>query len=349
MRLRRSDLSGAGFRRTRRGRGFAYRDDHGGAVDAATRERITALVIPPAWSDVWICPYPNGHIQAVGTDDAGRRQYLYHPSWRETRDRAKHERVRQMVPRLPEFRAAVNRDLRRRGLTRDRVIAVALRMLDLGLFRTGGEEYEQTHGSYGVTTLLRDHVTVHGDTVDFLFPAKSGVEREASVADPALAVAISALRRSRAPGEHLLQYRDATGWHGVSAAEVNEAFKTLTGEDFTVKDLRTWAATVTAAGALAELSTRQEHNSKTATKRAEREVVNLVAAQLGNTPAVARRSYVDPVVIDKHAAGVTLATSGRLFGTLSKVDHVRILSGEPLSPKGRVTLERAVLRLLAAD
>lgn len=348
MRLRRTDLSKAGIRRVRRGRGFSYVDADGSRVDAATRERIIGLVIPPAWTDVWICPYANGHIQAVGTDDAGRRQYLYHPAWRQTRDRAKHERVQTMVPRLPAFRAAVDRDLRRRGLTRDRVIAVALRMLDLGLFRTGGEEYEQTHGSYGVTTLHRDHVTVHGDTVDFLFPAKSGVEREASVTDPALAVAIGALKRSRGPGEHLLQYRDSTGWHEVGAAEVNEAFKALTGADFTVKDLRTWAATVTAAAALAELSSRAEDDAPTVKAKAdiERQAVRLVAEQLGNTPAVARRSYVDPVVVDSYEAGVTLATAGRLFGRLSAVDHARILSGLPLSRAGRPVLERAVLRLL---
>ncbi len=349
----------------RRGRGFSYRDDDGHPVDAETRERIRGLVIPPAWQDVWICPYPHGHIQAVGTDDAGRRQYLYHPAWRETRDRAKHERVRQLVPRLPEFRRAVNRDLRRAGLTRDRVIAVALRMLDLGLFRTGGEEYEQEHGTHGVTTLHREHVSVRDDAIHFLFPAKSGVERQAEVVDPPLAEAIRALKKSSAPGERLLQYRDSTGWHEVTGVEVNEAFKTLTGADFTVKDLRTWAATVTAAAALAELSSRQEGGatspgrrvgrdntpgqepSKTAAAKTEREVIKLVSQQLGNTPAVARRSYVDPVVLDQHTSGSTLATSGRLFGRLSKVDHVRILDGEPLSPKGRETVERAVLRLLA--
>ena len=200
-------------------------------------------------------------------------------------------------------------------------------MLDLGLFRTGGEEYEQEHGTHGVTTLHRDHVTVRGDDLHFLFPAKSGVEREARVTDPPLAVAIRALKRSNAPGERLLQYRDSTGWHEVTGAEVNEAFKTLTGADFTVKDLRTWAATVTAAAALAEKALRDDDPSpsKTAVAKSEREVIRLVSEQLGNTPAVARRSYVDPVVLDKHASGTTLVTAGRLFTRLSKVDHVRIL------------------------
>ncbi|MEP6649734.1 MAG: DNA topoisomerase IB [Lapillicoccus sp.] len=349
MRLRRSNLSGAGLRRVRRGKGWSYRDDDGHQVDEADKERIQALVIPPAWKNVWISPYPNGHIQAVGTDDAGRRQYLYHGSWTETRGRAKHERVQQLVPRLPEFRKAVNRDLRRSGLTRDRVIAVALRMLDLGLFRTGGEEYEQEHGTHGVTKLHRDHVTVRRDDIHFLFPAKSGVEREAQVTDPPLAVAIRVLKRSNAPGERLLQYRDSTGWHEITGAEVNESFKALTGADFTVKDLRTWAATVTAAAALAEKALRDEDQtpSKTAMAKTEREVVKLVSEQIGNTPAVARRSYVDPVVLDKHSSGTTLANAGRLFTRLSKVDHVRILSGDPLSPRGRETVERAVLRMLA--
>jgi DNA topoisomerase-1 len=368
VRLRRSVLTGPGLRRVRRGKGFSYRDDEGRLVDAATRERIQKLVIPPAWKDVWIAPHANAHIQAVGTDDAGRRQYLYHPVWREIRDRAKHQRVQQLVPMLPGVRRQVRRDLRSEGLTRERVIAVALRMLDLGLFRTGGEEYEQEHGTHGVTTLHREHVTVTGDTVEFRFPAKSGVQREAVVKDPSLAVAIQALVDSPAPGDRLMQYADGDRWREVSGSDVNEAFKTLTASTFTVKDLRTWAATVTAAAALAELSDgsapapkapkskapkskapkpKAPKPSKTAAAKTEREVVKLVAQQLGNTPAVARRSYVDPVVFEKHSAGKTLATSGRLFKKLSKADHKRIREGRPLSLKGRQVVEKAVLKLLS--
>ena len=201
-------------------------------------------------------------------------------------------------------------------------------MLDLGLFRTGGEEYEQEHGTHGVTTLHRDHVTVRGDDLHFLFPAKSGVERQADVTDPPLAVAIRALKRSNAPGERLLQYRDSTGWHEVTGAEVNEAFKALTGADFTVKDLRTWAATVTAAAALAEKALRDDDPSpsKTAVAKTEREVIRLVSEQLGNTPAVARRSYVDPVVLDKHASSL-LVTAGRLTGS-ARSAGVRTLAGQ---------------------
>jgi DNA topoisomerase IB len=273
-------------------------------------------------------------------------------------------------------RAQVRRDLRSDGLTRQRVIAVALRMLDLGLFRTGGEEYEQEHGTHGVTTLHREHVTVTGDTVEFRFPAKSGVQREATVKDPPLAVAISALVESPAPGDRLMQYADGDRWREVSGSDVNEAFKALTASDFTVKDLRTWAATVSAAAALAELtqegagstpSSAASKNStaskagkkpkpakpskpaKTAAVKTEREVVKLVAQQLGNTPAVARRSYVDPVVFEKHSAGKTLATSGRLFKKLSKADHQRIREGKPLSLKGRQVVEKAVLKLLSGS
>jgi len=369
VRLRRSKLNGPGLRRVRRGKGWSYRDDEGRPVDEETKERIDALVIPPAWKDVWICPLPNGHIQAVGTDDAGRRQYLYHPVWREFRDRAKHQRVQQLVPLLPELRRRVRRDLRHAELPRERVIAVALRMLDLGLFRTGGEQYEQEHGTHGVTTLHRKHVRVDGETVHFHFPAKSGVERDASVKDPALALAITALKASRAPGKRLLQYRDGKGWREITGADVNAEFKVLTGSDFTVKDLRTWAATVTAAAALAELSlangdgaaakrstgskppkpAKSSKPSKTAAAKTEREVVKMVSAQLGNTPAVARRSYVDPTVFEKHNSGATLATTGRLFKKLSKADHQRIRAGEPLSPKGRVVVEKAVLKLLRTE
>lgn len=366
VRLRRSKLKGPGLRRIRRGKGWSYRDESGRAVDAETRERIEALVIPPAWKEVWICPRPNGHIQAVGTDEAGRRQYLYHPVWREFRDRAKHQRVLLLVPLLPDMRRRVRRDLRHAEQDRERVIAVALRMLDLGLFRTGGAKYEQENGTHGVTTLYKKHVVVDGDDVHFHFPAKSGVQRDATVKDPALAVAITSLKESKPPGKRLLQYYDGNRWHEVTGADVNAEFKVLTGSDFTVKDLRTWAATVTAAAALAELSLDREGNprtkksarrkasttgkpSKTAAAKTEREVVKMVSTQLGNTPAVARRSYVDPTVFEKHDAGETLATTGRLFKRLSTADHQRIRDGEPLSPKGRVVVEKAVLKLLRSE
>ena len=231
-------------------------------------------------------------------------------------------------------------------------------MLDLGLFRTGGEEYEQEHGTHGVTTLYRKHVTVDGERVHFRFPAKSGVQRDATVKDPALALAIRALKESRAPGKRLLQYRDGEHWREVTGNDVNTVFKALTGSSFTVKDLRTWAATVTAATALAALSVENGQNpkavaearkraadkrsrpptpSKTAAAKTERQVVKLVSEQLGNTPAVARRS------------GTTLTTTGRLFRRLSRADRKRAVAGQPLSPKGRVVVEKAVLKLLRGE
>ncbi|MDV3220276.1 DNA topoisomerase IB [Intrasporangium sp.] len=345
MRLRRSDPAKPGLRRVRRGTGFAYVDAEGRAVDAATKERIQSLVIPPAWEDVWVCPWPNGHIQAVGTDAAGRRQYLYHPAWHESRGRVKHERVVGLARRLPEARAEVSRRLRRAGLGRERVGAVALRLLDAGLFRTGGEEYESENGSHGVATLLRDHVAVRGDVVAFCFPAKSGLEREAEVRDPALAKAVSSLKRSRGPSDRLLQYRTEGGqWCDLTSTEINKDFKELVGDEYTVKDLRTWAATLLAAASFADRVNGGPPTSERERKKAEREVLALVSEHLGNTPAVARRSYVDSRVIDEYAAGRTI---GRALGRASAADRRRLRRGDLAEVTGRAALERALVRLLA--
>ena len=340
MRLRRSDIDGPGIRRVRRGNGFAYVDPDGSAVDADTRERVRALVIPPAWQDVWISPHPNGHIQAVGTDDAGRRQYLYHAAWHEARDREKHDRVLALARRLPAARQQIASDLRERGLGRRRVTAAALRMLDAGLFRTGGEEYEAGNGSYGVATLLRRHVTVRGDDVAFDFPAKSGQLREALLTDQLLARAVRSLQRSSYAGERLLAYRDRDGWHELPSAELNVAFKELVGEEFTVKDLRTWAATVTCAVSLAQSGAADTEREQ---RRAERDAMTVVSEHLGNTPAVARRSYVDPRVLDEYAVGRTISRSLR---SMTKADRERLANGELVQVRDRDALERAVMRLV---
>ncbi len=332
MRLRRSDPTGPGLKRVRRGRGFSYVDQEGKPVDAQTRQRLRDLVVPPAWDDVWLSPHPNGHIQAVGTDDAGRRQYLYHQEWTATRSAQKHERIRELAVRLPRVRQQLSRDLRRSQLDRERVLAAALRLLDAGLFRTGGEEYEQEHGSHGVSTLLREHVVVRGGELAFSFPAKSGVQREATVVDPAVARVVRSLKRSRPGFDRLLCYRAADGWHEVRAQDVNARFKELVGEAYTVKDLRTWAATVSAALALAQAP---EPVTKRTADQAIREAVALVAEQLGNTPAVARRSYVDPTVIDQYTLGRTVQ---------SAVNRLR--SPDLTKPAARATVEKAVLRLL---
>lgn len=348
MRLRRSDPSAEGVRRVRRGKGFAFVDANGRPADAETVDRAKGLVIPPAWKDVWVCPWPNGHIQAVGTDDAGRRQYLYHARWHESRGRLKHERVLALARRLPEARAEVSRRLRGRGVGRERVGAVALRLLDAGLFRTGGEEYEETNGSHGVATLLKEHVTVSGDVVSFCFPAKSGLEREAEVRDALLANAVGTLKRSRGPSDRLLQYRAGDQWCDLSSSDINRDFKQLVGEEFTVKDLRTWAATLLAAAALADQTMQTSANgdsrlTERQRKAVEREVMQRVSEHLGNTAAVARRSYVDPRVLDEYAAGRTIA---RALARASAADRERLRRGDLAEVRGRAALERAVVRLL---
>lgn len=331
-RLRRSDLDSPGLKRRRRGRGFTYAGVDGRPVAAETRERIAALAIPPAWRDVWISPHPNGHIQAVGTDDAGRRQYLYHPDWTKQQDRAKYERVVVLARRLPRVRAQVTRDLQVKGLGRDRVLAGAIRMLDYGVFRTGGEEYAEEYGTHGVATLLRDHVSVRSGEVAFAFTAKGGLDREVTLADRDLARLVTSLRRARTGSDRLLAYHDSEGWHEVQAPQVNEYFKALAGDDFTVKDLRTWQATVRAAVFLAQVP---EPSGRTARQRAEKEVMAKVAEELGNTAAVARRAYVDPRVTDQGATGRTIAPALARAG-----------SDDLSRPAVRAALERAVVRLL---
>ncbi|SDD08187.1 DNA topoisomerase IB [Actinokineospora iranica] len=333
MRLRRSDCAGPGIRRVRRGRGFGYVDENGLRVtDPQVLDRVRALAIPPAWRDVWICPHPNGHIQAVGTDDAGRKQYIYHEQWRKERDEEKHERVLALARRLPRVRERIHADLTLPGLPRERVVAGALRILDRGVFRVGGEEYAEENDSRGVSTLLRGHVTMRAGELRFRFPAKSGIERVAAIRDPELARLIGALRRGRADDERLFVYRVDDAVQHLRAAEVNERFKEFAGDRFTVKDMRTWTATVLAA---AEFGARSVPRSKTAAKRAEAEVMRAVAEQLGNTPTVARQSYVDPRVAEAFRDGRTIEAALRRIG-----------GGDVSAPEVRESLERAVLRLL---
>ncbi|MCS7481859.1 DNA topoisomerase IB [Umezawaea endophytica] len=336
MRLRRSDVAGPGWRRTRHGRGFTYRDASGGVVDAADRERVKALAIPPAWRDVWISPYANGHIQAVGTDDAGRRQYLYHARWHEQRDVEKYARVLGMAGVLPGFREEVVRSMSASGLGRDRVLAVALFLLDRGVFRVGGESYQQDNGSHGVATLLRSHVVVRSDVVDFRYPAKSGIEFDRCVEDVGLAGVVRSLRRSRSGSDRLLVYREGRRWCEVHSEEVNERFKEMVGEGYSVKDLRTWHGTVFAAVAFAKvvLEKGERPESGRGVSRVEAAVMREVAEELGNTAAVARRSYVDPRVVEGFEEGRTV------------VRALRKVEGELGSEEARRVVERGVVRLL---
>ncbi|MFD3406522.1 DNA topoisomerase IB [Kribbella sp. NPDC058693] len=335
MRLRKSQVDKSGFRRRRRGTGFSYLDLNGKTIkDVDVVERIRTLAIPPAWEDVWICPYPNGHIQATGTDEAGRRQYLYHDDWRSAQDLVKHDRVRELARKLPAFREAVDEDLCTRGLDRRRVLAVALRMLDYGVFRTGNTQYADENGSRGAATLLRDDVRVSKGKVVFDFVAKGGQERTIVLDDDRLMQAIRSLKRGRHKNPRLLVYRDDEGYHEIDAGMVNDRFHELVGDDYTVKDLRTWTATVHAA---VDLADADPPTTKAALKTAVKEMLAEVSEHLGNTPAVARSSYVDPRIIDQFAHGRTIAE------VINRV-------GDDLDDdKTRATVERSVNRILDED
>ncbi len=306
----------------RRGRGWAYYGPGGERVsDPDVLQRIAELVIPPAWSDVWICPAANGHIQAVGTDAAGRRQYRYHDRWRAQRDREKHERMLEFAAVLPSARKRVQADLRQRHLTRSRVLAAAFRLLDLGFFRVGSEEYAETNGSYGLATMRREHVSISRGVITFDYTAKSGKHRVQSVADDEVIKVVSALKRRRGGIDELLAYRASTGWVDVKSEDINAYVRDRSGGDYTAKDFRTWHATVLSAVGLAVSA--EVPRSETARKRAVTRAVKEVAHYLGNTPAVCRASYIDPRVIDLYHDGITIAHdlhrlgAGSHFGDLA--------------------------------
>ena len=251
-RLRRVSSDGPGIRRQRRGRGFSYTGPNGEPIDDdETIRRIRALAIPPAWADVWICPDPLGHLQASGTDAAGRRQYLYHERWRARRDAEKFDRMLAFAHRLPEVRERVTADLERRNLPREKALAVAVRLLDLALFRVGSESYTRDNGSFGLATVRRDHVRTSGDLVRFDYRAKSGQRRIQEVADAEIAPIVRTLKRRRDENPELLAYRNGSGWRDVRSEDVNAYVKELAGDGFTAKDFRTWHGTVFAAMALA--------------------------------------------------------------------------------------------------
>jgi DNA topoisomerase IB len=315
-RLRRSSCAAPGIARRGRGRGFEYRDPDGERIDdPEVLERISELAIPPAWREVWICMDPLGHLQATGIDAAGRKQYLYHERWRAHRDRLKFGSMLGFGQALPRLRRRVARDLAREHdsagvrleveeLTRERVLACAVRLLDLGFFRIGSEDYAERNESYGLTTMLRKHVTVGKRELLFDFPAKSGQRRVQEITDTDALAVIAALKRRRG-GTQLLAYRNGDGWGELQADEVNAYVKQHTRGDFTAKDFRTWNATVLAAVVLsAEADVRP---SRAMRERNVREAIKTVAAYLGNTPAVCRASYVDPRVIDRYHAGATIA------------------------------------------
>jgi DNA topoisomerase-1 len=340
-RLRRADCSAPGIRRVRRGRGFAYLDDDGERVDEPEAlARIAELGIPPAWKEVWICPDPRGHLQATGTDAAGRKQYRYHDEWRKRRDTEKFEDMVRFARALPRLRRRVEQDVGDcRALDRPCVLAAAVRLLERGFFRIGSEEYAVENESYGLATMRKEHVTIEdGGMMVFDYPAKSGQRRHQGVIDDRVCDIVKALKRRRGGGPELLAYKAGGRWTDVKSADVNAYLKEATGGDFSAKDFRTWNATVLAAVALAVSG--EAHPSATARKRAETRAIKEVSTYLGNTPAVCRASYIDPRVFDAFHAGLTIRPA------LEQVTQ-SMAPGE--LPIHQPALERAVLDLLNED
>jgi DNA topoisomerase IB len=333
-RLKRVSCAGPGIARRRRGKGFEYLDESGGRVtDDDTLQRIKDLAIPPAWTDVWICTYPNGHLQAVGTDAAGRKQYLYHQAWRERRDQEKFEKMLEFARSLRDVRSVTDEHLALKDMTRERVLACAVRLLDRGFFRVGGETYAEANETFGLATIRKDHVKLSGREIVFEYIAKSKKERLQSVVDPQVFEVVTALKRRRTGGDELLAYKLASEWRDVKSADINAYLKEIAGGDYSAKDFRTWHATVLAARALA-VST-QALASKTAQKRAITRAIQEVSHYLGNTPAVCRASYVDPRVIDRYESGWTIWPA---IDKLSEEDFEE--------PSWRETFEDAVMDLL---
>ncbi|WP_210479781.1 DNA topoisomerase IB [Naasia sp. SYSU D00948] len=306
VRLRRSIVGAKdGYTRRRRGKGFSYHSltDGRPVTDPELKERFDSLGIPPAWTNVWIAPYDNGHIQAIGFDRTGRKQYMYHPYWREKKDKVKYDRALRLSEVLRTARARVTKDLHSEGPTKERALAAAFRMLDNGSLRVGSEQYEKEHGSHGLSTLLGSHVTVSGDVVKLRFPGKSGQEWDSDLEpDADLAKVVRSLKR-RGPTARLLAWKDERGWHPLSAADINDYVRERTGGDFTAKDFRTLHGTVEAAKSLAEQGPQPSPAKR---KKAVAKAMRDASEVLGNTPTVARASYVDPRVVEHYEKGETI-------------------------------------------
>jgi DNA topoisomerase-1 len=334
-RLRKVDCSGPGLRRVRRGKGFSILDPDGERIaEPEVLTRVDELVIPPAWQDVWICPYPGGHIQATGIDQKGRKQYLYHPRWRQRRDQAKFDDMVVFARALPRLRERVAEALADGDHSRDHVLALAVRLLDRGFFRIGSEDYAVTNETYGLATMKKRHVQVRDGVLYFDYPAKHGKRRVQAVVDREVAADIEVLKRRRGGGDELLAYKQGRAWVDVKSPDINAWLKDATGEDISAKDFRTWGATVLAAVGLA---VSPVPDTKTARKRAIARVVKEVAYHLGNTPAVARASYIDPRTFDRYSDGITIA--GALPGLAEPGDGTAI-QGE---------VETAVLELVTGE
>jgi DNA topoisomerase-1 len=308
VRLRTVSPSQPGWTRQRVGpdpsKDFVYLGLQGERLEGPDEERCVALVIPPAWEDVWICPVPNGHIQAVGTDEAGRRQYRYHEQWRIKRDAAKHERVLEAAQHLPTARRQAGRHLRLEGMPRERAMGTAFRLLDLGFFRIGGEAYAEENHSYGLATIRREHVAFEGKQVVFDYVAKSGKERYIALVDKPVMAAVRELVDRDDDNPELLAYQVDGQWHDVTSTEINDYIKAVVRGEVSAKDFRTWHGTVIAAVELAERVEAATTEAKR--KRAVSAAMKEVASYLGNTPTVARASYVDPRLVDLFNDGITI-------------------------------------------
>ncbi|HSD25026.1 MAG TPA: DNA topoisomerase IB [Solirubrobacterales bacterium] len=307
-RLRRVDCGSSGINRRRRGRGFEYVDQTTGEriTDEDVLQRINALAIPPAWEEVWVCADPLGHIQATGVDARGRKQYRYHDRWRERRDRQKFQDMLEFANSLPELRQRVERDLRKRRISRDRVLACAVRLLDRGFFRIGSEDYAEENETYGLATMRKRHVRVTGNTLVFDYEAKGGKRRVQTLADPRVSRLVKTLRERSGGGHELLAYRNGTEWRDIRSTDINDYIQQTVGREHSAKDFRTWNATVLAAVVLAASARERDMSTKGGRNRAKRDAVKEVSHYLGNTPAVCRASYIDPRVFDRFDGGLTV-------------------------------------------
>jgi DNA topoisomerase I len=320
-----------GIRRVRNGQGFKYLDARDRSVtDEHTLHRIRSLVIPPAWTDVWITPHENGHIQAIGRDARGRKQFRYHARWREVRDQSKYEKVIAFAKALPMMRTTIQRDLRRPGLSRRKVLAGVVSLLEKTLIRIGNDEYARQNNHYGLTTIRDKHAKVNGSTIKFRFVGKSGIDRSVELDSPTLAKIVK--KCQDLPGQELFAYIDDDGrQRDVKSSDVNEYLREISGEDFTAKDFRTWAGTVLAASALREFET---FDSKTQAKKNLVAAIERVAERLGNTRSVCKKCYIHPAILDTYL-------DGSLVKILQKRAEKEIKHVSRLPPE-----EAAVLALL---
>jgi DNA topoisomerase-1 len=325
-----------GIARRKSGAGFSYRKPNGGQIDETTLDRIRHLAIPPAWTEVWICPDARGHIQATGRDQKGRKQYRYHDRWREVRDENKYDRLIAFGRALPRLRARVDKDLAEHGLHRGKVLAAVVRLMEVTLIRVGNEEYAKQNKSFGLTTLRDRHARIRGAQAVFEFRGKSGKMHSTGIRDRRLARIVKACQDL--PGQRLFQYLDDDGeQRAVESADVNAYLREALGEDFSAKDFRTWAGTVNAARALAMAP---ECGSAAEAKRNINTCVKAVAGLLGNTPAVCRSAYIHPVVLTAYADGLLPfkgPAEGRVFelAVLRFLEEARDEAAEQAEPRAR--------------